>query len=63
MVNSNSILRLGMAQIAPVWLNKEETIEKILAQIEAAAINKCELLVFGVLDDELSRDWALVAQS
>ena len=47
MVNNNNILRLGMAQIAPVWLNKEKTIEKILVQIEAAAKNKCELLVFG----------------
>jgi len=40
-------LRVGMAQISPVWLDKKKTIEKILIQINEAADKECELLVFG----------------
>jgi len=36
-----------MAQIAPVWLNKERTIEKIENSIEQAAQENAELIVFG----------------
>ena len=36
-----------MAQISPVWLNREKTIEKISASIEDAAKQGCELVVFG----------------
>ncbi len=42
-----NILQVGMAQLAPVWLNKTETIKKIEAAIEEAAKNGTELLVFG----------------
>lgn len=40
-------LKVGMAQIAPVWLNKEKTIEKVHQYIEKAGEEHCELLVFG----------------
>lgn len=40
-------LKIGMAQIAPVWLNKEKTIEKIKEYITVAGNQNCELLVFG----------------
>lgn len=40
-------LRAGMAQISPVWLDKQKTIAKIIFQINEAADNECELLVFG----------------
>ncbi len=43
----NNLLTIGMAQIAPVWLNKEKTIEKIIQSIHEAAEKKCELVVFG----------------
>jgi len=36
-----------MAQISPVWLNREKTIEKISASIADAAKQDCELVVFG----------------
>jgi nitrilase len=36
-----------MAQIAPVWLNKSESIEKIKNTINEAISKKCELIVFG----------------
>ncbi|OIQ27325.1 MAG: carbon-nitrogen hydrolase [Bacteroidetes bacterium MedPE-SWsnd-G2] len=40
-------LKIAMAQISPVWLNKGETLLKIKNYIEEAAENKCELVVFG----------------
>lgn len=40
-------LKIGMAQIAPVWLNKQKTIEKIKNYITKAGDNQCELIVFG----------------
>ncbi len=36
-----------MAQIAPVWLNKEQTLQKIENSIEQAAQENAELIVFG----------------
>ena len=42
-----NILKIGMAQIAPVWLNKEQTKDKIKSYIIEAAVQKCELVVFG----------------
>lgn len=36
-----------MAQIAPVWLDKSKTLEKIKASIAEAGTKKCELIVFG----------------
>ena len=41
------ILKIGMAQISPVWLNKQKTIEKIKTYIKKAGNANCELLVFG----------------
>lgn len=46
MKNDNT-LKIGMAQIAPVWLNKKQTLEKIKSTIHDAAQKNCELLVFG----------------
>ena len=40
-------LKVALAQIAPVWLNKEKTIEKIVHTISEAGQNHCELIVFG----------------
>ncbi len=40
-------LKVALAQIAPVWLNKEETIKKIIVSIKEAASNKSELVIFG----------------
>ena len=43
----NNQLKVAMAQIAPVWLNKEGTLEKIKHAIEKAAQEGAELIVFG----------------
>ncbi len=40
-------LKIGMAQISPIWLDKQKTIEKIKVYIEKAGDANCELLVFG----------------
>lgn len=46
MKNENT-LKIGLAQIAPVWLDKEKTLAKIESYIVNAGKEKCELVVFG----------------
>ncbi len=43
----NEKLVIGVSQIAPVYLNKDQTILKIIAEIDKAGAKDCELLVFG----------------
>ncbi|CAM1367405.1 carbon-nitrogen hydrolase family protein [Tenacibaculum xiamenense] len=40
-------LKIGMAQIAPVWLNKEKTLEKVKSYVLQASDEDCNLVVFG----------------
>jgi nitrilase len=40
-------LTVGLAQIAPVWLNREATLAKVVDWISRAAGEGCELVVFG----------------
>ncbi|MCL6273887.1 carbon-nitrogen hydrolase family protein [Muricauda sp. 2012CJ35-5] len=42
-----NLLKVGMAQIAPVWLDKLATIKRIETSIQQAAMENVELLVFG----------------
>jgi len=44
---SNTRLSVGLAQIAPVWLNRDATIDKVVGWIEKAANEGCALVVFG----------------
>jgi nitrilase len=44
---TNNLLKVALAQISPVWLRKEKTIEKIEKSIIDAATENCELIVFG----------------
>lgn len=46
-MESNNLLKVALAQIAPVWLNKSETIEKVKKSILEAVEKGCELIVFG----------------
>jgi len=46
MKNSN-ILKVGLAQISPVWLDKNSTRDKIRSYIEEAGSKDCDLIVFG----------------
>jgi len=43
----NTTLKIAMAQMAPVWLNKSETLKKIENSIVSAAKEDGELIVFG----------------
>lgn len=42
-----NILKVALAQISPVWLNKNATIDKIKTTIAKAGKEKAELVVFG----------------
>lgn len=44
---STSTLKVALAQISPVWLNKAKTLEKITLSIMEAGKQGCELIVFG----------------
>ncbi len=47
LMTESSLLTIGLAQISPIWLNKEQTREKIRSYIEKAGSEKCDLVVFG----------------
>ncbi len=47
MEKSKDELKVGIAQIAPVWLDREKTIEKVLSYTTQAGDQQCELVVFG----------------
>jgi nitrilase len=40
-------LKVGIAQIAPVWLNREQTLAKIVRYVNQAANEGCQLVAFG----------------
>jgi hypothetical protein len=40
-------LTVGLAQIAPVWLNREKTLAKVIGHVEQAAAQGCRLVAFG----------------
>ena len=44
---NNKTLRVGLAQIAPVWLQRDATLSKVIDWIGKAAKDGCELVVFG----------------
>ncbi|WP_298520749.1 carbon-nitrogen hydrolase family protein [uncultured Kordia sp.] len=46
-MSSSHELKVALAQIAPVWLDKSKTIDKIKQQILDASQQDCELIVFG----------------
>ena len=40
-------LKVGIAQIAPVWLNRDQTIAKVVSYVNQAAEEGCHLVAFG----------------
>lgn len=46
-MKQENLLKIAMGQIAPVWLQKDKTIDKIKSLIIEAGTKKCELIVFG----------------
>jgi len=47
MGTNNNLLKVGLAQIAPVWLDRERTIAKMVKFVEQAAELGCQLVTFG----------------
>ncbi|WP_339863834.1 carbon-nitrogen hydrolase family protein [uncultured Algoriphagus sp.] len=46
-MTSSNLLKVALAQISPVWLDKFATLEKVKISIKEAAAQGCELVVFG----------------
>lgn len=46
-MTESNLLKVGLAQIAPVWLNKEQTLAKIVSYVNDAGTQNCDLVVFG----------------
>ena len=44
---SDSTLTVGLAQIAPVWLNRDATLDKVATWTDDAAQRGCRLVAFG----------------
>jgi nitrilase len=44
---SSDMLSVGVAQIAPVWLFREETLEKVENYVNQAVENRCQLVIFS----------------
>ena len=40
-------ITVGLAQIAPIWLDREKTLEKIIDYIEQASSKSCHMVAFG----------------
>lgn len=47
MTNKTDMLKLALPQIAPIWMDKQATLEKINTQIELAAAQDANLIAFG----------------
>lgn len=43
----NSKLTIGIAQIAPVWFDREKTLAKVCERVTEAAAANCDLVAFG----------------
>ncbi len=46
-MNNEQQLKVALAQIAPVWLNKMKTLKKIEKYVAQAGQKECDLVVFG----------------
>lgn len=44
---SGNTLKVGLAQIAPLWLQRDATIEKVVRWIDDATSKACDLVIFG----------------
>lgn len=42
-----NLLKVALAQISPVWLNKNQTLNKVCASVSEAGAKGCDLVVFG----------------
>lgn len=47
MQTSNQKMKVGLAQITPIWFDREKTLEKVVSYVKNAASQNCKLVVFG----------------
>lgn len=47
MESTSQNIKIAMAQIAPVWFQREKTLEKVIDYVEKAATEGCHLVAFG----------------
>lgn len=45
--SQKQVLKIGLAQIAPVWLDRNETLQKVANWVEDAGKQQCDLVTFG----------------
>ena len=43
----SNCITVGVAQISPIWLDRERTLEKMIEHVDAAEQKGCQLVVFG----------------
>jgi nitrilase len=46
-MNNSDLITVGLAQISPVWLDRESTLKKVSRYISKAAKSGCHLIAFG----------------
>ncbi len=46
-MSNDSTITVGIAQIAPIWLRRAETSDKVVTWLQSAADRGCQLAVFG----------------
>lgn len=46
-MSTQATIKVGLAQLAPVWLDKQGSLNKVLNALDEASQNECDLLVFG----------------
>jgi len=44
---SHDTIRVGLAQVRPVWFDRKATLDKVLASLEKAQKESCQLVAFG----------------
>jgi nitrilase len=47
LTDNDETLTIGLAQIAPVWLDRTRTLDKVVDVIDQAAARQCRLVAFG----------------
>jgi nitrilase len=46
-MSTPDLLKVGLAQIAPSWLNRVKTLDKVASYVSDAAAQRCDLVAFG----------------
>ena len=46
-MSDHNLLTIGLAQIAPIWMDRERTLAKVISYVEEASRQACHLVAFG----------------